>query len=170
MVSIAPLIVVFCMVPRSLRSERQGSGNHFWGVRGARHRRTSAGMIAPPILARFASGNGARSARGFREPKHAFRKRPTASSFSRKLKWSERPLARTTIRVTSSAERFSGKRKNRRAGLCPESYLPAQKDNNPLKPSCPLRLAQPNGRCLPLETRYFRLESGRPTSRSRLTP
>src|SRR5271167_3419546 len=88
----------------------EGSGNYFWGVRGARQRRPSAGMIAPPILASLASGNGARSARGFRERKQAFRKRANALSFSRKLKRRERPLARTTIRVTSSSERFSGKR------------------------------------------------------------
>src|ERR1700690_1734549 len=74
---------------------------HFWTARGARQRRPSAGMIAPPILARLASGNGARSARGFRERRIALRRRPNASSFSRKLKWRERPLARTTIRVTS---------------------------------------------------------------------
>src|SRR4029077_17129977 len=86
------------------------SGSYFCGVRGARQRPPSAGMIAPPILARLASGSGARSARGFRERKQAFRKRPNASSLARKLKWRERPLARTTIRVTSSAERFSGKR------------------------------------------------------------
>jgi hypothetical protein len=46
-----------------------------------RHRLESAGMIAPPIFARFASGSGGRSARGLTARSREAANRPKARNF-----------------------------------------------------------------------------------------